>query len=79
LHVRLLLFGQYARYLPDGGEGGAALLEAPSGATVMSLLDSVGLPASDRRYITINGGRVKDDVALEDGDEVRVIVPLGGG
>jgi len=27
----------------------------------------------------VNGDRVKDDVALNDGDEVRVIVPLGGG
>jgi sulfur carrier protein ThiS len=79
LHIRLLLFGQYARYLPPGAERGAAVLEAPSGTTVMSLLDSVGLPATDRHYVTINGGRVKDDVALEDGDEVRVIVPLGGG
>jgi sulfur carrier protein ThiS len=79
VHIRLLLFGQYAQYLPPGAGGGAVELEAASGSTVMSLLDSVGLPASDRHYITVNGGRVKDDVALEDGDEVRVIVPLGGG
>jgi sulfur carrier protein ThiS len=78
LRITLLLFGPYAQYLPHG-EGGAAVLEAPSGTTVMSLLDSVALPASHRHYITVNGGRVKDDVALSEGDEVRVIVPLGGG
>lgn len=78
MHISLLLFGPYAQYLPHS-EGGAAVLEARAGTTVTSLLDSVGLPASSRQYVTVNGDRVKDDVALNDGDEVRVIVPLGGG
>lgn len=79
MQIRLVLFGQYARYLPEGGEGGAVLLDAPLDATVTSLLDSIRLPSSARQYITVNGERVMEGEHLADGDEVRVIVPLGGG
>jgi len=42
-----------------------------------------GLPASTfwngRSYVQLNGTREEPSATLADGDEVRVIVPLGGG
>jgi sulfur carrier protein ThiS len=77
--IRLVLFGHYATYLPEGAERGSAMIDAPPGTTVSSLLDFVGLPAEARSYVTVNAERVSGDRRLDDGDEVRVIVPLGGG
>jgi sulfur carrier protein ThiS len=77
--VRLILFGHLVRYLPPGSEGQGALLDVAPSVTVADVLDSVDLPRGERSYVTVNGERASLDERLSDGDEVRVIVPLGGG
>ncbi len=79
MQVKLRLFGNYAVYLPPHSERGVAVLSAPAGATVESVLDSIDLPQSARQYVAVNGERARHDLPLHDGDEVRVIVALGGG
>lgn len=79
IQVRLTLFGNLARYLPMGSEGRCATLDVGEGTTVAGVLDSVELPTDQRSYVTVNGERSTQESTLADGDEVRVIVPLGGG
>jgi sulfur carrier protein ThiS len=79
VQVDLILFGHYARYLPEGSTGGSATLQVGPGATVTSVLDTVGLPSEARGYVTLNGRRAPPEEHLADGDEIRVVVPLGGG
>lgn len=79
MRVRVLLFGPYARLLPAGTHGRGAIVDAVEGATVQDVLDAIEVPADGRRFVTVNG--VRSDMAdpLHVDDELRVIVPLGGG
>ena len=79
IQVRLTLFGNLARLLPEGNDGRSVTLDVGGGTTVAGLLDSVEVPSDQRGYVTVNGERASPESALADGDEVRVIIPLGGG
>jgi hypothetical protein len=46
---------------------------------VADVLDALGVPPDGRSYVQLNGTREELSAALQTGDEVRVIVPLGGG
>jgi len=77
--VKVVLFGPHARLLPPGAHGNSASIPAEEGATVADVLDAVGVPLDARSYVQLNGTRQGLTAALQDDDEIRVIVPLGGG
>jgi len=77
--IRVLLFGQYARLLPPGQMGNGAAVEIDEGTTIADALDELRVPADGRSYVRLNGERAELSSVLCDNDEVRVIVPLGGG
>jgi len=79
LEVRVVLFGHLARLLPEGSSGNAAVLSVAEAATIDEVLDQMGVPAGERSYLTVNGERAARDARLHEADELRVIVPLGGG
>lgn len=79
MKVKVVLFGQHARLLPPGSHGNSTSIEVEEGATVASILDAVGVPPDGRSYVQLNGAREGLAAGLQDGDEVRVVVPLGGG
>ena len=79
MRVGVALFGQYSRLLPAEGENGHALLEMEETATVGEVLDQLQIPPEGRTYVTVNGRHVGQGTVLSEGDEIRVIVPLGGG
>lgn len=79
MRIKLVLFGHLARYLPTPGERGAVVLDVSTSATVAGVLDDIGVPQKECGYVTVNGERAAPDRRLGEGDEVRVIVPLGGG
>jgi sulfur carrier protein ThiS len=79
VQVTVALFGAYARLLPEGSPGGKAAVELRSNTTVDALLDQLRVPEAGRRYVAVNGVVISLEHVLEDGDEVKVIVPLGGG
>lgn len=74
-----MLFGHLVRLLPEGSSGNAAVLSVEEAATIDEVLDHVGVPAAERSYLTVNGERAARDAPLHEADELRVIVPLGGG
>jgi sulfur carrier protein ThiS len=77
--VKVVLFGHQARLLPPGSQGNSASIDAEEGATVADVLDMLGVPPEGRTYVQLNGTREGLATTLQGGDEVRVIVPLGGG
>ena len=74
-----MLFGHHARLLPPGTVGNATSVEVREGSTIADVLDVLGVPPDGRSYVQLNGSREELSATLADGDEVRVIVPLGGG
>jgi len=79
LKIKVVLFGQHARLLPPGSHGNSTSIDVEAGATVADVLDALGVPPDGRSYVQLNGAREGLAAALQDGDEVRVVVPLGGG
>ena len=79
MKVKVVLFGPHARLLPAGAQRNSTSIDAEDGATVADVLDRFGVPPEGRSYVQLNGVREGLAAALQDGDEVRVIVPLGGG
>jgi sulfur carrier protein ThiS len=51
----------------------------PEGATVGTLLDSLGIPKGGIWVVAINGVAAEHDHHLEDGDVVKLIPPIAGG
>ena len=79
MEVKLVLFGHLARLLPEGSSGNSVILSVKEGATIGEVLDDVGVPAEGRSYLTVNGERAACTALVHEADELRVIVPLGGG
>jgi sulfur carrier protein ThiS len=79
MKVDVVLFGLHARLLPPGTQGNLTSIDVEEGAKVADLLDVVGVPPEARSYVQLNGTRQGLAAVLREGDEVRVIVPLGGG
>lgn len=77
--VKVILFGHHARLLPPSTSGNAVEVEFRQGASITDVLDALGVPPSSRSYVQLNGVRAEPSATLTDGDEVRVVVPLGGG
>ena len=79
MEVRVILFGHLAKLLPSASEGGEVLVQVDGEATVKRVLDQIGVPEESRTYVTRNGVRAGMDDLVAHGDEIRVIIPLGGG
>jgi sulfur carrier protein ThiS len=79
MRVTVALFGHHSRLLPPGSSGNSASIEIEEGATLKDALDALDVPPDGRSYVQLNGMRGELSAALQTGDEVRVIVPLGGG
>ena len=79
MRVEVALFGQYSRLLPPESKNGRAALEVDQATTVSRVLDRLQIPPEGRTYVTVNGKHVGQEAVLSEGDEIRVIVPLGGG
>ncbi|OFV82306.1 MAG: hypothetical protein A2W26_08105 [Acidobacteria bacterium RBG_16_64_8] len=79
MQVNVVLFGPYSRLLPGESRDGHVTLEVEVSATVEQVLDRLEIPPEGRTYVTVNGRHVGLEILLSEGDEIGVIVPLGGG
>ena len=79
MRVEVALFGYYSRLLPPESKDGRTTLEMNEGSTVGQVLDRLQIPPEGRTYVTLNGKHTGQGTALAEGDEIRVIVALGGG
>ena len=72
--------GALRHHAPGGVKPGAGVeLELPEGSTIARLLQELHLGGGDG-YIYLVGGKArKRDYVLSDGEEVRILPPVGGG
>jgi len=70
VRIDVVIFGKHAQ---------RSSVDVPDGSTVETALDALAVPAQERSFLTLDGERVRPETPLQDGGELRVIVPLGGG
>ncbi len=65
---------------PQGLRAGSRLeVELPEGSTLTDLVDYLALPREEIKVSFVNGKAQNFDYHLEDGDEVGIFPPIGGG
>jgi len=77
MRVTVRLFGDLRRYLPKGQE--LLELELPDGATPGALLRQVGIHPGEVWLLRANKQIIQEDHPLQDGDELEIFEPVGGG
>lgn len=78
IKIEVRLFATLTAYLP-GGEGNAANMELPDGATVGDLVQMLAIPDDLPRVTLVNGRNAELDQPLLSGDVVTLFPPLAGG
>ncbi len=79
MKVKVTLYATLIRYHPEDKRNEPFAVELPEGATVKDLLDKVGIKAEEAKQVFIRHRSRPDDYTLEDGDEVAIFPPVGGG
>ena len=80
MDVTVKLFAMLKRYAPEGSRSGQPFQVAlPEGSTIAGLLDHLDLPDREVKVTFVNGRVRSSKVELEDGDEVGIFPPVGGG
>lgn len=77
MRLTIRLFGDLRRYLPKGQD--PLLLEMPEGSTVLAMLNQVGIHPGEVWVVRANKQVVPEEQPLQDGDDVEVFEPVGGG
>lgn len=79
MNVAIKLFGNLGHYLPRGGNRFSVTKSLKDGATVRELLGALNLPEEIPVIVIVNGARVEGHHVLNDGDQVNLFRPSGGG
>jgi sulfur carrier protein ThiS len=79
VQVAVILFGPYAGLVSSENGGGRTLVQIAEPASVAQVLDQLRVPPEARTYVTVNGRHAELDKLVSEADEIRVVVPLGGG
>jgi sulfur carrier protein ThiS len=77
IHVKA--YGDLRRYLPEGERDSGSRVELPDNATVVQMLDVLNLPYQSAWLIGVNDEIVDLHHPLKDGDEIELMLPIGGG
>ena len=82
MKVQVTAAGLLEEYLPAGSDG-EMTVEAPAGATLVSVMQATGIPESAKPLISLNGTVVPRsqhaERAVSDGDAVHFMPNLKGG
>jgi len=80
MKVRVKLFASLASFSPQGGLPGTPFeLELPSGATLNDLTQYLQLPNEQIKVCFVNSRIQPPEYVLNDGDDVGIFPPIGGG
>jgi sulfur carrier protein ThiS len=79
VQVAVILFGPYAGPVSSESGGGRTIVQIDEPASVAQVLDQLQVPPEGRTYVTVNGTHASLDRLVSEADEIRVVVPLGGG
>lgn len=77
--VHAKLFATLRRHHPEVGLGEALAVELADGATVEDLVKELRLPEDEVKIVFVNALFREPSHVLQDGDEVGIFPPVGGG
>ena len=77
--VQTKLFATLRRQYPHLEIGESIPVELPEGATVGQLVEHLHLPVAEIKVVFVNGIVRKERHVLNEGDEVGIFPPVGGG
>lgn len=77
MQVTVELLGPLREHL--AGNDSTTSLDVPSGATVVSVIQALGIPASQSWNASIDGKLVYNETLMKDGDRMMVFPPIAGG
>ncbi|HEX2924043.1 MAG TPA: MoaD/ThiS family protein [Chloroflexota bacterium] len=77
MRLTVHLFGDLRRYLPKGQE--LIRLEIADATTVSNLLSHLRIDPSEVWVVRANKQVVSEESTLNDGDDIEVFEPIGGG
>jgi sulfur carrier protein ThiS len=76
--VSVTFFADLRRFLPRGADG-PQRYSIPEGATVASLLATIGIDAGADTTVAVDGELAARDTPLRDGADVMLLNPMEGG
>lgn len=79
MKIKLKLFASLRKFLPDAPIGEAVEIEVPENSTLGELASQLNLPPEEVKICFINGIICELDHHLNEGDEVGIFPPIGGG
>lgn len=77
--VKVKLFATLRKYLPDLELGSSKEVPIQEGITIAGLYETLGIPIEEIKLAYVNGIYCEPDVVLNDGDEIGIFPPIGGG
>jgi len=82
-HIKVKLFASLSRYLPAGAVNHTAEIEAPDGASIVSILGRLGVPPEECHLVLVDGHFIppsqRTTVTVAEGDTLSVWPPVAGG
>ncbi len=79
MKVKVKLYATFSRYHPGTLAGTPFEVELPEGSTLKDLINQLEIPESEVKVCFVNA-RVQDmEAPLNDGDDVGIFPPVGGG
>jgi molybdopterin synthase sulfur carrier subunit len=77
--IQVALYAGLTRYLPRGAQDRKATLEVPDGATVLEVMQKLGVPDDVPCILVVDGKRATAETVLRDGETFSLFPPLTGG
>ncbi len=79
MQVQVKVFASLAQRLMDVGAGQAMVVSLDTDSTVADVIDRMGFPKSEVKVVFVNGRARSPDWVLQEGDQVGIFPPIGGG
>lgn len=79
MKVNVKLFATLQRYKPDVFAGEVFVVELPEKSTLADLVAHLKIRANEVKTMFVNGRARAEMYRLQDGDEVGIFPPVGGG
>jgi len=79
MRVKVKLYATLGRYAPEGQAGKPFELELPGDSSLKTLVEQLYIPVEETRVTFVNGIAKALDDKLQEGDEIGIFPPIGGG
>ena len=77
--VKVKLFATLRKFLPGVELGKSSDIPLESGTSIAQLYEVLKIPAEEIKLAYVNGIYCEIDTILQDGDEIGIFPPIGGG